>query len=186
MNKGNAGLLLQGVQVFHNGVLGLAHVDDHLGAAGQQRFTVHGLLAAVQLAQQGQIVVFRVQKLGGAVIPLVGNAHQQIGAQGEQDNLGHGAGDGHLGDVGRHRHRAAHAVGEFHRFSGNVGGLGGLFRGGSGFLHRGVLGRGLRLLRCRGGTAGQKQQGQKQGKNAVFHGVPPISGMSGAFKMVMI
>ena len=34
VDEGDAGLLLQGVQILHDSLLGLAHVDDYLGAAG--------------------------------------------------------------------------------------------------------------------------------------------------------
>ena len=61
VNKGDAGLLLKIVHVLHDGALGLAHVDDHLRAAGEQRLQIQLALAAVQLAQQGQIIVLLVR-----------------------------------------------------------------------------------------------------------------------------
>lgn len=66
MDEGDAGLLLEGIQILHDGVLGLAHVDDHLGSGAQEGLQIQLALAAVELAQQGQIVVLSGQVLLGA------------------------------------------------------------------------------------------------------------------------
>ena len=47
MDKRNAGLLLQGIQIFSSRFFGLAHVDHHFGAAGKQRFKIQLALAAI-------------------------------------------------------------------------------------------------------------------------------------------
>ena len=120
VDKGDIGLLLQGVQILHDAALGLAHVDDHLRAALQQRLQIQLALAAVQLSQQGQVIVFRVQILRRALVPGVGNAHQLVGAQGEQHDLGHGAGHGHLIDLSRHRHLTANGIGEHTGLRGGI------------------------------------------------------------------
>ena len=57
MNERNPGLLLQSVQVIGHAVLLLAYINNHLGIGLQQGFQVQLSLAAVQLAQQRQIVV---------------------------------------------------------------------------------------------------------------------------------
>ena len=120
VDKGDGGLLLQGVQILHDAALGLAHVDDHLRAALQQRLQIQLALAAVQLAQQGQVIVRRVQILRRALVPGVGDAHQLVGAQGKQHDLGHGAGQGHLVDLGGHRHLTAHGIGKHTGLRGGI------------------------------------------------------------------
>ena len=120
VDKGDGGLLLQGVQILRDAVLGLTHVDDHLRAALQQRLQIQLALAAVQLAQQGQVIVRRVQILRRALVPGVGDAHQLVGAQGKQHDLRHGAGQGHLVDLGGHRHLTAHGIGEHTGLRGGI------------------------------------------------------------------
>ncbi len=55
VDKGDAGLLGQAVHVLGDAVLGVAHVDDDVGVGGQQGLEVHLALAAVELAELGQL-----------------------------------------------------------------------------------------------------------------------------------
>ena len=80
MDKGDAGLRLQGVQVLHNGLLGLTHVDDHLSTAVQQGLQIQLALAAVELAEDGQVIVFGLQILLRRGVPFARDAHQLVRA----------------------------------------------------------------------------------------------------------
>ena len=158
VDKGDGGLLLQGVQILHDAALGLAHVDDHLRAALQQRLQIQLALAAVQLAQQGQVIVLRVQILRRALVPGVGNAHQLVGAQGKQHDLGHGAGHGDPVNLDGNRHLTAHGIGE------HTG-----LRGGILVLRGSALG-------AAGGQAQGHHQRQKQRQQSLrlFHPFSPL------------
>ena len=112
VNKGDAGLLLQSVQVLGNAALGLTHINDDLCAALEQRFRIQLSLAAVKLTDFGHSKVFLVQILLGFGAPCVGHAYQLIGAERKQHDLGHGAAERHLVDLCRHLYLAAHRVGE--------------------------------------------------------------------------
>ena len=112
MHKGDAGLLSQRIQIFLHGLLGFAHVDDHIGRGGQQRFQVHFALAAVQLTQQGQVVIRGGQDALGALIPGVGNAHQHFWRKGKDEYLRQRAGNGDPGDVGGQRYLASRGIHE--------------------------------------------------------------------------
>ena len=115
MDGGDAQLLGDGVHVLHDGVLGLTDVDDHLGIGGGQRLQVQLTGAgAVELAQGGQVVVLGVNVLVGLGVPLAGQTHELVGAQGEEHDLGHGAGGSDAVDLGGELHRAAAGVGEHH------------------------------------------------------------------------
>ena len=161
MDEGDAGLLLQGVHVLHDGALGLAHVDDHLGLAGEQGLQIQLALAAVQLAQQGQVIVLLVQKLLGALVPLVGHAHQLIGAQGEHHDLGQRAGHGHLVDPGRNGDLATGGIGK------HAGLCGGIVL---------ILRRGVGLTAAGSQTQGHHQrQQQRQQSFGLFHPFSPFS-----------
>ena len=144
MDEGDAGLLLQGVQILHDGLLGLAHVDDHLGAACEQGLQVQLALAAVKLAQDGQVIVLGLQILLRRGVPFAGDAHQPVGAQGEEDDLSEGPADSHLVDGGGQLYGPAHRVCE-----GPGGGL--------------ALGQG-------GGAQGKQHQDRQQQGNDTFHG----------------
>ena len=161
MDEGDAGLLLEGIQILHDGVLGLAHVDDHLGAGAQEGLQIQLALAAVELAQQGQIVVLGGQVLLSARVPLVGNAYQLVGAQGEEHHLGQRAGDRHAGDLRGHLHGAAHGVGE--------GGGAVLGLGGGGHRRRGVCGGALRGRGAAAGGQPQSHTGGEQERKRFLH-----------------
>ena len=112
MNEGDTGLLLQGVHVLLDAALGLAHINDHLRAALEQSLQIQLALAAVKLADLRHIEVFFVQILLCLLAPGVGNAHQLVGAERKQHDLGHGAAEGHLVDLDGHFHLAAGGVGK--------------------------------------------------------------------------
>ena len=144
VDEGDAGLLLQGVQVLHDGLLGLAHVDDHLGPARKEGLQIQLALAAVELPEDGQIIIFFIEELFGGPVPRVGDARQLVRAQGEQHDLGERPADGHLIDGTGHRHGPAHRVGEGPRLGG------------------------LRSLGCGTGRGQQHQRRQQQDQDA-FH-----------------
>ena len=144
MDEGDAGLLLQGVHVLHDAALGLAHIDDHIRRGGQQRLQIHLTLAAVELSQQRQVVVLRIQKLSGALIPRIGDAHQLVGRHREHHDLRQRAGDGDLLHVRRYRDLAAAGIGK------HTGGG----------LVTGILA--IAVIRLRLGAAGKQRYGHDQ------------------------
>ena len=126
VNKGDAGLLLQSIQVIGHAALLLAHVNDDLGAGLQQRLQVQLALAAVQLAQLGQGVVLIGDEPLGFLAPVVGNAHHHLGGNGKDHDLCQRAGNGNLGKLARQGHFTAQRVGEG---TGGRLGIGGRFIG---------------------------------------------------------
>ena len=140
MDKGDARLLLQLVHVLLDAALALAHVNDHLRPALEQSLQIQLALAAVKLADLGHVKVFFVQKFLRFLAPCVGNAHQLVRTQGEQDDLCQRAAESHLVDLGGHLHLAPRGVGE------NAGGVG-------------IL---RRLLAAAGGQTQNHDHGQQQ------------------------
>ena len=112
MDEGNPGLLLQGIQILLGRVLRLAHVDHNLSAGGEQGLKVQFSLAAVELTQNGKVVILRGQVVCSRFVPLARNANQFVGTEGEQDDLGQGAGNGDLGDICENLHLTPQRVGE--------------------------------------------------------------------------
>ena len=112
MDKGDSGLFLQAVQVLRHGALGLAHIDDHVGIGRQQRLQVQFALAAVQLAQQGQVQILGVKIGLGALVPRVGHAHHFVRGDSEHHHLRQRAGYGDLLNVGGYRDLTAAVVGK--------------------------------------------------------------------------
>ena len=150
MDKGNTGLLLQGVQVVGHAVLLLADVDYHLRAGLQQRFQVQLALAAVQLAQQGQGVILTGDQVLGLRAPFVGNAHHHLRGDGEYHDLGQRTGNGDLGQVGGQGDFPAQRIGK---------GAGGRF----------LVCLGLGVLSAAGQRqGGDHHDGQQNGK-CLFH-----------------
>ena len=149
MHKGDAGLLSQRIQIFLHGLLGFAHVDDHIGRGGQQRFQVHFALAAVQLTQQGQVVILGGQDALGALIPGVGDANQHFRREGKDEYLRQRAGDGDPGDLGGHCYFAARRIHKSARF----------------------------LRRSKGAQAAGQAQREQQGQELLHHGVSSLTGL---------
>ena len=160
MDKRNAGLLLQGIQIFGSRFFGLAHIDHHFGTAGKQRFEIQLALAAIKLAKLGQAGVFFVQIRFGSFIPGVGNAHKLIRAKSKQIDLCQGSRNRHLLNIGGQCDGAAQRIGEFL--------CGGSFRCTD--CGRGSVGR--RSGRRRTAGTQRKQQGNShQGRKYFFHEV---------------
>ena len=113
MDKRNAGLLLQGIQIFASRFFGLAHVDHHFGTAGKQSFKIQLALASIKLAELGQAGVFFVQIRFGSFIPGVGNAYKLIRAKSKQIDLCQGPRNRHLLNIGGQCDGAAQRIGEF-------------------------------------------------------------------------
>ena len=152
MNKGDTGLLLQGIQVINHAALLLAHVNNHLGAGLQQGLQVQLTLAAVQLSQLGQVIVLIGDQSLGFRCPVVGNAHHHFGGNGKNNDLCQRAGNGDLGKIRGQGDLTTQRVGK---------GTGRRF---------GIGGRGRVLLPA----AGQHQHGNhhdcQQNAQHLFHG----------------
>ena len=171
MDGGDAQLLGDGVHVLHDGVLGLADIDNHLGIGGGQGLQVQLTGdGAVELAQGGQVVILGVDKLLSARVPLAGQSHELVGAQGEEHDLGHGAGGGDAVDLGGELHRAAAGVGEHDGVGGVLLrglGAGGLETEGSGEPEADGLEAGVLWVQAARETTMAQSQQQRQG--FLFH-----------------
>ena len=110
VNERNPGLLLQSVQVIGHAVLLLAYINNHLGTGLQQGFQVQLSLAAVQLAQQRQIVVLIGDQPLGLIRPAVGDTDHHIGSDSEYHDLGQRTGNGDLTKIGGQGHFAAQGI----------------------------------------------------------------------------
>ena len=126
VNERNPGLLLQSVQVIGHAVLLLAYINNHLGTGLQQGFQVQLSLAAVQLAQQRQIVVLIGDQPLGLIRPAVGDTNHHIGSDGEYHDLGQRAGNGDLTKIDGQGHFAAQRVSESAGSGLGIGGRGGI------------------------------------------------------------
>ena len=112
MDEGNPGLLLQGIQILLGRVLRLAHVDHNLSAGGEQSLKVQFSLAAVELTQNGKVVILRGKVGCRRLVPLARDANQFVGAEGEQDDLCQRAGNGELGNICGNLHLTPQRVGK--------------------------------------------------------------------------
>ena len=162
VDKGDSGLFLQAVQILRHGALGLAHIDDHVGIGRQQRLQVQFALAAVQLAQQGQVQILLVKVILGGLVPGIGHTHHLVRGDGKDHHLGQRAGDGHLLDIGGDGDLAAAGVGKH---------AGGVLRPGA-VVDLVVLG-----LPAAGkqGQAHHQRQGQRQQSFCLVHMCSPSS-----------
>ena len=151
MNERNPGLLLQSVQVIGHAILLLAYIDNDLSAGLQQGFQVQLALAAVQLAQQRQIVVLIGDQPLGLIRPAVGDTDHHFGSDGEYHDLSQRTGNGDLTKIGRQGHFAAQGIGK---------GTGRRF---------GIGGRGRVLLPAAGQRQGGDHHGCQQNAKHFFH-----------------
>ena len=109
---GDARLLLNGVHVLGDAVLGVAQVDNELGLGGDEGLHIQAGLAAVELAEGGQIPhllrkIGHLCRAGAAAEP-----HKQVIGHRHQDHLGCGAAGCDAGDLGRDLHLPSGGVGD--------------------------------------------------------------------------
>ena len=111
-HRGNAGLLLYTVHIVGDAVLFVTQVDDDLGPGVDEGLHIQVGLAAVKLAEGGQIadLLRKIRHLGRA--GAAGQTRQQIIGNGHEDHLGRGAAGGHPPDIGGDLHLAAGGVGD--------------------------------------------------------------------------
>ena len=111
-HRGDAGLLLDAVHIVGDSVLGVAQVDDDLGPGVDERLHIQVGLAAVKLAEGGQIpdLLREIGHLGRA--GTAGKPRQQVIGNGHQDHLGRGAAGCHPLDIGGDLHLPSGGVGD--------------------------------------------------------------------------
>ena len=166
MDEGDTGLLGQAVHVLGDAVLGVAHVDDDIGVGGQQGLEVHLALAAVELAQLGQLgdVVGQIESY--VLGDVVGDTDHEVADQRDGVDLGERAGDGDFRHLIGYSDRAARGVGKLAGFGRS--GLGDAL-GRSGRLLRRRL-RGLSLGLAAAGEQSHKQaERQREHKDSFLH-----------------